>query len=178
MPKQVREWRTSRRSCAHSHSSGRGVPDQEPAATHLSALRRLTQGRQRMLGLPVRQADDARFPPQARPPRSRPLGVVTFDGVGYIHASLQPLGTNYSALQATIAGIQDCQDGGPPCSGSDLPAGTATRPGLPALARQPGGPASPRAPQPSWPSWPRKAPCLAPSPRPGPHEGDGKPFCC
>ena len=54
------------------------------------------------------------------------LGIVTFDGQGYINASLQPVGTNYSSLQSTINSIVDCADGGPPCSGSDLAAGMAT----------------------------------------------------
>ena len=53
------------------------------------------------------------------------LGIVTFDGVAYINASLQPVGTNYSTLKSTIASIVDCASGGPPCSGSDLAAGMA-----------------------------------------------------
>jgi len=36
------------------------------------------------------------------------------------------VGTNYSALQTAINNIVDCQNGGPPCSGSDLAAGMAT----------------------------------------------------
>ncbi len=51
------------------------------------------------------------------------LGVVTFDGVAYTNAALQPVGTNYSTLQSDIAGVQDCSVGGPPCSGSDLAEG-------------------------------------------------------
>jgi hypothetical protein len=54
------------------------------------------------------------------------LGVVTFNGVAYTNASLQPVGANYSTLQSAIGSIQDCQNGGPPCSGSDLAAGMAT----------------------------------------------------
>jgi hypothetical protein len=53
------------------------------------------------------------------------LGVVSFDGVAYTNAALQPVGTNYSILQSDIAAIQDCAVGGPPCSGSDLAEGMA-----------------------------------------------------
>jgi Flp pilus assembly protein TadG len=51
------------------------------------------------------------------------LGVVTFNGVAYTNASLQPVGTNYTALKTAIGNIVDCSVGGPPCSGSDLAAG-------------------------------------------------------
>jgi hypothetical protein len=53
------------------------------------------------------------------------LGIVTFGGVAYTTAPLQAVGANYGALQTAISGIQDCQSGGPPCSGSDLAAGMA-----------------------------------------------------
>jgi hypothetical protein len=53
------------------------------------------------------------------------LGVVTFDGVAYTNATLQPVGANYTALQTAIGNIVDCSVGGPPCSGSDLAAGMA-----------------------------------------------------
>lgn len=53
------------------------------------------------------------------------MGVVSFGGVAYTNASMQQVGTNYSALQSAINGIVDCSDGGPPCSGSDLAAGMA-----------------------------------------------------
>ena len=53
------------------------------------------------------------------------FGMVTFDGVAYTNASLQPVGTNYSTLSTAISSIQDCANGGPPCSGSDLAAGMA-----------------------------------------------------
>jgi Flp pilus assembly protein TadG len=54
------------------------------------------------------------------------LGIVTFDGLGYVNAPLQAVGANYSTLNTAVIGIQDCQSGGPPCSGSDLAAGMAT----------------------------------------------------
>ena len=54
------------------------------------------------------------------------LGIVTFDGVAYTNAPCRPSAANYSTLQTAINGIQDCQNGGPPCSGSDLAAGMAT----------------------------------------------------
>jgi hypothetical protein len=60
----------------------------------------------------------------ALPPNSW-LGVVSFNGVAYTNAALQPVGTNYSALQSDVASIVDCQLGGPPCSGSDLAEGMA-----------------------------------------------------
>ena len=53
------------------------------------------------------------------------MGVVSFNGVAYTNASLQQVGTNYSALTTAITGIVDCSVGGPPCSGSDLAAGMA-----------------------------------------------------
>ncbi len=53
------------------------------------------------------------------------LGVTTFNGQSYTNAAMQPVGTNFSTLKAAIAAIQDCQDGGPACSGSDLAAGMA-----------------------------------------------------
>ena len=54
------------------------------------------------------------------------LGIVTFNGIGYTNAPLQAVGANFSTLQTAINAIQDCQSGGPPCSGSDLAAGMAT----------------------------------------------------
>jgi Flp pilus assembly protein TadG len=53
------------------------------------------------------------------------LGIVTFNGVAYVNASLQPVGTNYNTLKTAINNIVDCSNGGPPCSGSDLAAGMA-----------------------------------------------------
>lgn len=41
----------------------------------------------------------------------------------YIYAPLQPVGTNYASLAATLSKIADCSSGGPPCTGSDLAAG-------------------------------------------------------
>jgi len=54
------------------------------------------------------------------------LGVVTFNGIAYTNASLQPVGTNYNTLKTAINAIVDCASGGPPCSGSDLAAGMAS----------------------------------------------------
>jgi hypothetical protein len=54
------------------------------------------------------------------------LGIVTFNGVAYTNASLQPVGANFNTLQTAINNIQDCAVGGPACSGSDLAAGIAT----------------------------------------------------
>ena len=54
------------------------------------------------------------------------LGIVTFNGIGYTNSPLQAVGANFSTLQTAINAIQDCQSGGPPCSGSDLAAGMAT----------------------------------------------------
>lgn len=53
------------------------------------------------------------------------LGIVTFGGQGWINASLQPVGTNFTTLQTAINNIKDCASGGPACSGSDLAAGMA-----------------------------------------------------
>jgi Flp pilus assembly protein TadG len=53
------------------------------------------------------------------------LGIVTFNGVAYTNAALQPVGKNYATLKTAIGNIVDCSAGGPPCSGSDLAAGMA-----------------------------------------------------
>lgn len=55
-------------------------------------------------------------------PRST-FGVVTFTGQGQNLTPMLPIGTSYNTLNAGISAIKDCQDGGPPCSGTDIAVG-------------------------------------------------------